>query len=184
MQNSDFSETIIRCVRMWLPTASSLFCQRYDADWWNMDDMLFEIKGKKVAAHLSRYFLAEHQCLHAGQIALCFLAHAAIWYTTVCQSHSLVCVTQSHIVFGECLAFCRSTNRFSAHTLTQMLVSGVACWFSLETGDLFPSLQMEQQQPGCQLNWTPVVIYSCMNARPDSGTFSWTATESFIISAL
>lgn len=42
------------------------------------DDMLFEIKGKKVAAHLSRYFLAEHQCLHAGQIALCFLAHAAI----------------------------------------------------------------------------------------------------------
>lgn len=66
-----------------------------------------------------------------------------------------------------------------------MLVSGVALWFSLETGDLFPSLQMEeQQQAGCQLRWTPVVIYSYRNARPDSGKFAWTATESFNVLTL
>lgn len=88
------------------------------------------------------------------------------------------CVTQSHAVFKERLAFCLSANRFSAHT-TQMLVSGVALGISLETGDSFLSLQMEVQlqQPCCQLRWTPVVIYSRMQARPVSRWFTWTATE-------
>lgn len=119
---------------------------------------------KELVAHLSLHSLAEH---HSPPCQADCIMFPPIWcdliYDGVLVAHP-ACVTQSHVVCKERLAFCLISNRFSAHT-TQMLVSGVALGISPEIGDPFLSLQMEvKQQPGCQLRWTPVVIYSCMQA--------------------